>query len=956
MSKPTVSRGWVRRARVNARLVSAFCLVPVIAIVATTVLVLSPARHGSGASAASSAPKSTTVAPAARHRIQASYAALPLAFEPNQGQTDSQVKYLARGNGYTLFLTENDAVFSLHSRSAAKSSTADALQSRGNPRRRDAQEDSTAMVRMQLLGSNSQARISASSQLPGTSNYFLGNDPGKWHSGVARYARVSYQDVYPGVNLAFYGAQRQLEFDFVVAPGANPAPIGFRIAGNRSINTDDSGNLIISSAAGDVLLHKPVAYQEQNGARQPVDARFSLQANNQITFELGNYDRSRELVIDPTVSYAYSTYLGGLLDDDGFGIAFDPNGNAYVTGETQSINFPIVGGVAGSNKGNYDVFVSKVAADGTSLLYSTYVGGSGFDTGNAIAVDASGDAFVAGGTASSDFPTTSGTFQTKIGSGASDNAFVFELSTTGNSLTYSTYLGGSVSDVAHGVAVDGSGNAYVVGETFSPHFPTQNPIQAALLGTANAFVTKLNPSGTSLVYSTYLGGSVADAAQSVALDSSDNAYVTGSTTSLNFPVTTGAYQTTFCPSCTTAKTTSDAFVTVINTAGSSFTYSTFLGGTGTDVSVGIAVDSSTPTNAYLTGSTTSANFPTKSALQATYGGSTDAFVTKLTPAGNGSSDLVYSTYLGGSGIDAGVGIAIDTAGDIYVAGQTASSQTGLVKFPLANPTQGSLNGTNDAFVSEFNPAGSALIFSTYLGGSGTENVGPSGGIAVDKTGTFIYVTGNTASTNFPLLSALQNTNASAASGGNGNDAFVVKYAQGPAFTMVASTPAAVSPGGTATSTITLTAYNSYGSQVNLACTVSGAGSPLPACGTISPNPQTPAGSPGSTASLMITTTANHAGNFPPRSVFYAMWLPVTGLSLAGVSFSSTRSRPKKLVGLFMVAMVMTALFLMSACGSGSSGGGGGGTGGTPPGNYTVTITGTDAANNKQQAQVILTVN
>ncbi len=410
MSNLSTSKGWV----------CGFCAVTMLAIVATALLIVSPVRHGSAASAASS---QSAPAHADRGRIQASFSALPLAFEPNQGQTDSQVQYFARGSGYTLFLTANDTVFSLRSHSAAGESKVGSA-----PRSRTA-KDSTAVVRMHLVGNNSLAKVSASNQLPGTTNYFVGNDRSKWQSGIARYARVSYQDVYPGVNLAFYGAQRQLEFDFVVAPGANPAPIAFQFTGNQSLKTDDSGNLIISSAAGDVLLHKPVAYQEQNGTRQPVDARFSLKANNQIAFELGNYDRSRELVIDPTVavSFAYSTYLGGLLDDEGFGITFDADGSAYVVGETASTNFPIVGGVDSNNKGGLDAFVSKIASDGSSLIYSTYIGGSLDDSANAVAVDSSGDAFVAGSTASSDFPTTSGAFQTKIGSGATDNAFVLEL-------------------------------------------------------------------------------------------------------------------------------------------------------------------------------------------------------------------------------------------------------------------------------------------------------------------------------------------------------------------------------------------------------------------------------------------------------------------------------------------------------------------------------------------------
>ena len=322
---------------------------------------------------------------------------------------------------------------------------------------------------MQLVGGNSLAKVSAGNQLPGKINYFLGNDPNKWRTDVAHYARVSYQNVYPGISLAFHGAQRQLEFDFVVAPGANPAPIGFIFTGTQGMKTDNSGNLIVSSTAGNVLLHKPVAYQEQNGVRQPVDARFQLKTNNQVSFELGNYDRSRELVIDPSVSYEYSTYLGGSGNDAGYGIAFDSNGDAYVTGQTASANFP---GASNTLTGTANAFITKIAADGSSLVYSIYVGGNGAngDSGNAIAVDASGDVFVAGGTTSSNFPHTTGVFQTTLkGAG---NAFVLELAPSGV-LTYSTYLGGTGTDVALGIALasDGSGDVYVAGKTSSMDFP-----------------------------------------------------------------------------------------------------------------------------------------------------------------------------------------------------------------------------------------------------------------------------------------------------------------------------------------------------------------------------------------------------------------------------------------------------------------------------------------------------
>jgi hypothetical protein len=957
LSKPAASKG----------LVCAFCIVPVLAIVSIALLGFSPAtRRGAvgAASAASFGSQSGTVTAASRGRIQASYAALPLAFEQNQGQTDAQVKYLARGNGYTLFLTANDAVFSLHSLSAEKSAEKSAengpstirrgAELRANsPQQPNARKGSVAVVRMELVGGNSRAEVAPSGPLPGKTNYFLGNDPSKWRTYVAHYARVSYLDVYPGVNLAYHGVQRQLEFDFVVTPGANPAPIGFHFTGAQGMKTDDSGNLVISSAAGDVLLHKPVAYQEQNGARQAIEARFRLKANNQVSLKLGNYDHSRELVIDPAVSYEYSTYLGGSANDAGYGIAFDSSGNAYVTGQTASSNFPVVGGVVpNSLHGTANVFVTKIAADGSGLIYSTYVGGSGTDGGYGIAVNASGSAFVVGGTSSNNFPVAPdpGAYQTALA--GAGNAFAFELGFSGT-LTYSTYLGGSGTDTALGVALasDGSGDVYVVGATSSTDFPTapSPPLQGYVAGSASSgFVTKLNSAGTGLVYSTYLGGSTGDLAGSVAVDSSDNAYVTGQTFSSTFHTTTGAYQTA-CGSCPSL---SNAFVTVLNPAGSGYVYSTFLGGSNKDAGDGIAVDS---TGAYVVGTTESADFPTTTgAWQTQYGGDTDAFVTKLNPTG--TAPLLYSTYLGGSGFDAGASIAVDGSNIAYVTGQTSSSN-----FPTASPTQSAIGGGNDAFVSELSPTGSQLLFSTYLGGSLDEDDGGDyGAIAVDNLGANIYVTGNTASPNFPTHAGPPYTGGNA--NGGGTDAFVVKYAQAASFTISATTPAAVAQGASGASTVTLAALHNYNSAVNLSCSVSGGGSPAPACGTtsFSPDSVTPT-TAGATSALTITTTGASSAMFVPRKIFYAMWLPVAGMSLVGMGFGSARPRGKKLLGFLMVGMIMAALFLMPACGgsSGSSGGGGSGCAGcTPAGSYTVTITGTgtDANTTTQSTQITLTVN
>jgi hypothetical protein len=931
LSKPAASKGWV----------CVFCIVSFLAIVAIALLTVSPARRPAKASGASLSARAATGMPAARTRIQASYAALPLAFEPNQGQTDSEVKYLARGNGYTLFLTGNDAVFALHSLQAEPSkvrrSAFMAKSRRQNRGVQYVQKELSAVVRMQLAGGNSSAKVQASGQLPGASNYFIGNDPAKWRSDVAHYARVSYQDVYPGVNLAFHGAQRQVEFDFVVAPEADATPIGFHFTGAQGIKTDGSGNLVIASAAGDVLLHKPLAYQEQNGMRQAVDARFLLKAKNQVSFELGSYDHSRELVIDPSVTY--SDYLGGSAEDDGYGIAADGSGNAYVTGQTESTNFPVVGGVLPNTAaGGFDVFVTKIAADGSSLVYSTYVGGSSDESGNSIAVDSSGDAFVVGGTTSTNFPTHlpftgGGTY------GGNGDAFVFELNPSGNSLTYSTYLGGSGTDVAFGIAVDSSG-AYITGSTSSTDFPGTSASTLQHVyggGSSDAFVTKLSPADT-LVYSTYLGGSGLDLGGGIAVDSSGNAYVAGSTeSSSDFPLHSALYGTF-------AGGTSDAFVTAINPTGTAYIYSTYLGGSGADAGDGIAVDS---TGAYVVGTTESSNFPTQSALQSTYGGDTDAFVTKLNPAG---SALLYSTYLGGSGFDAGAAIAVDGTNDAYVTGQTASSN-----LPTVNPTQSALGGANDAFVSELSSSGSQLVFSTYLGGSQDEDDGGDyGAIAVDSTNN-IYVTGNTASSNFPTQSPFTG---GGTYGGN-TDAFVVKYAQGPSFTVTATTPAAVSPGGSGMSTVTLTSFRGYNSTVSLSCSVSGSGSPLPGCSasSFSPDQVTPTTS-GAASTLTITTTGSSSALFAPRKLFYAMWLPIAGMSLVGMSFGSARSRRKKILGFLVIGMIMATLLVLPACGGSSGGGGGGGGGGTPAGSYTVTITGTgtDANITTASTQVTLTVN
>ncbi len=530
MSKPSIPSplkfaGWIMAIAVIA-----------VAVIALTSAGTRPHKSAAYQSAAAAVP---SLSAAQRVKIGARFDALPVAFEANAGQTDPQVKYLARGNGYSLFLTGNEAVF------AVRSSASDTVQSQAaslpaklslRTRRVNVQSsEKTAAIRMHAVGGNSHAVISAGSEMPGTINYYLGNDPSKWVEGAKQYSAVTYRDVYPGVNLAFHGEQRQLEFDYIVSPGANPAPIELGFKGANKIATDPAGNLVLSSTAGDVLLHKPVAYQEKGGQRELVNVSFKTSGTKEVGFAIGAYDHSRELVIDPSVTFA--TYLGGSAEDDGYAIAIDSSGNSYVTGQTASTNFPTVaGGHSSTNAGSFDVFVTKISADGSSLVFSTYVGGSGADSGNAIAVDASSNVFVAGGTGSSNFPTTTGALQTTYGGGGLD-AFVFELASSGASLIYSTYLGGTGNDAASGLALDSSGDAYLVGLTYSTDFPTHSPIQGSLAGASNGFVAKINSSGNALTFSTYLGGGTGDFASAVALDSSNNVYVTGATQNSTFQTT-----------------------------------------------------------------------------------------------------------------------------------------------------------------------------------------------------------------------------------------------------------------------------------------------------------------------------------------------------------------------------------------------------------------------------------
>jgi uncharacterized protein (TIGR03437 family) len=771
------------------------------------------------------------VTPALKAQLAQSFQALPLSFEANAGQAGTGVKFLSRGQHYELLLTERDAILAVRKGDCAE-------QTRPDVRSGEAVcPHDSGVVRMRLAGASQRAAGPIGEELlAGTANYFVGSDQTKWRTGVPTYAKVRYQAIYSGVDLVYYGNQRQLEYDFVVAPGADPKHIRLQFDGAKQLGLSDSGDLVVTTAGGAIAFRKPDVYQIENGRRKPVPGSFTLVARNTVGFRLGGYDRAAPLVIDPIL--VYSTYLGGTaayplgdtggVTDSANGIAVDAAGNVYIAGSVDSLDLPLTqGAFQTTNKSprvppafGYTAFVAKLNSAGSALLYSTYLGGTVEDDAYAVAVDGSGNAYVAGKTFSGDFPVTEGAFQTTDpGTPGQDNlvfspGFVSKLNPTGSALIYSTYLGGEGGAFGQGeqpgaISVDGAGNAYIAGLTYSARFPvTPGAFQSSntCFTCSIAFVTKLNPAGSALVYSTYLGGSGAeqfsfgppvftgDGATALAVDRAGNAYIGGFAHSGNFPVTAGvfqarnkAYQSSGLASQNPGL---NAFVSKLNPDGTALVYSTYLGGSGHDGANALAVDGAG--NAYVAGGASSTDFPvTMEAFQAANrsGSTYNAFVTRLNPSG---STLTYSTYLGGSGSDSAHGLAVDGSGNVYVAGGTTSPDFPVTPgaFQTTNPSAG---GT--AFVTALNPAGSALIYSTYLGGSGSES---ASGLALDGSGN-VYIAGESSSPDFPVTpGAIQTANRSA---GKGTNAFVAKLDPGAILGAPSIEPGTINPVFSITSTI-----------------------------------------------------------------------------------------------------------------------------------------------------------
>ncbi|MGB0014778.1 MAG: choice-of-anchor D domain-containing protein [Candidatus Sulfotelmatobacter sp.] len=688
----------------------------------------------------------------------------PLIFEANRGQTDAQVKFLARGKGYKAFLTSGAMVLSLHPSQAQKTQTPAATAG--------SQPSASTTLQFKLLGAAQNPAIVGEDLLPGKVNYFIGRDPTKWHTGVPTYSRIRYKNVYPGIDLVYYGSHQQLEYDFAISPGANPNQIQFELTGAAQTTLDAEGNLVLQTGSGDVHFQSPVIYQESGGARVPISGTYVMSDSTHIAFHVSQYDSSKPIVIDPVL--VYSTYLGGSGDDEPAGIAVDTAGSVYVAGYTDSTDFPLAapGSLAA---GNTHVFVAKLDSTGSNLVYADYIGGNNQDYGYALVLDSANEVYVTGSTASSDFPLVNpyqgmypGTF----------NGFLTKISADGSSLLYSTYFGGNGSDLPASIAIDSLGSVLIAGNTSSTNFPVANAYQATaqpnqdgLFGNYG-FLTKFSPDGSYLAYSTYFAGntnvayncggtpcwtSPYSAINSIAVDANGDAYVAGVTNTYNFPTTQSAY---LAIDSTQQTNPIVAFVSKFSSSGA-LDYSTYFYESSAALTEADAIAVDDSGSAYVAGiafsdgtfpvtSTTICN-PTVSQFACDY-----AFVTKFDPTG---STLAYSTFLGPNNNAIPRAIALDSNNDAYVLSSTSSSSFGIV-----NGIEPYSNGS-DLLLIEIDPLASTQLFATYLGASADEF---AAGIALDSNGN-IYIAGSTDSTDLPTTQgSFQNAL------GGGTDAFVMK--------------------------------------------------------------------------------------------------------------------------------------------------------------------------------------
>ena len=777
-------------------------------------------------------------APIAQHEILASYGKLPLVFEKNLGQTSPRVKYLAHASGYTLFLTDKEAVLRLD---APVTDRMRAAHSPSRPMDRTTENRRVAVVSLSLDDSQAPSQVDGLDAQPGHSNYLIGRDRSRWQKNVPMYGRVKYRGIYPGIDAVYYGNENRLETDYIVAPGSDPNQIALNVQGAKTLKINSLGDVALTTEAGDLILHRPNVYQEIGGVRREIAANYVERGKNLIGIQIGAYDSREPLVVDPVLDY--STFLGGSGGESGNAIAVDASGDAYVCGSTSSSDFPVTPGVFQGTLGNVNnktnAFITELNPSGTGLIFSTYLGASGNDSCAGIAVDSSGNVFVAGSTSSFNFPVSNNPIILQFPFGnLGTTGFFSEISSAGTALTYSTFLGGNYRDDAAGVAVDTNGYAYVVGSTSSTNFPTTiNAYEPTSSSTQNqngsaGFLSKINtglPGTAALLYSTYLGGSDDDGISAVAVDSVGNAYLTGSAASTDFPITPNAFQP-FNGGF------DNAFVTRIDTtqsASSSLIYSSYLGGSTSNGGQGNAIAVDSNFNAYIGGGTAVADFPTTPGAfmtQQPVAAYIMGFVAKFdTNQQTANLSLVYSTYLGGSNVSGNYvfGIAVDPLGDAYVAGSTYTNNYPVT---LGSPQPGQA-GISNAILTVFNSAGSKLLFSTYFGGNTND---AASAIALDSAATpNAYITGTVHSANFPFTPGVFQTQLDGFT-----DAFVAKMSPAAAQGVFA-TPTTLGFGnqGTGTTstaqTVTLT-NNTAVALNNIVVTTTGANasdfSPASTCG------------------------------------------------------------------------------------------------------------------------------
>lgn len=687
-----------------------------------------------------------------RNQVAGLVSRLPLRFEENRGQWNSEVLFAARtgvaAGHSSLFLTAHGPVLVTSARKDAP------------PRQ----------VEISLVGANPKPAIDALDRLPAHVDYFKG-DRSHWHTGISQYARIAYRSMYPGIDVVYHGSQDQLEYDFLLEPGADPRAIRLEFPGADRVSLNPDGDLVVESGATRFLQKRPVLYQEEphTSQRRPVEGRYRLLAGGVAVLDVSHYNRSQPLIIDPVVTYA--SFLGGSATDEVNAVTTDANGYIYVCGWTDSTDLaPTYNGVQGSDTGENDAFIAifdPTQIGVPSLRYLTYLGGSSDDAAAAITVDASGNLYVTGTTSSLDFPLAGNSIQTSLALSTSEtafnpNLFIVVISQT-NGLVYSTYYGGTGGDFPYGIGLDSSGNIYIGGTTQSTDFPvTANAYAGVLWGGSDVFVLEINTNATSALYASYIGGEDRDDGRGFVVTPDGKVYFAASTLSTEFPLAGRAYQNFLSG----IENLVVAEMDLTQSGNPSLVYATYLGGSVIEEVRQLAIDSSG--NLLLTGWTLSPDFPTTAtALRSTYGGSGNAFVARVNPSAPPSGFLLYSTYLGGSGGDVAYGVTSDSSGNLYVAGYTISTD-----FPVTPDAGESTFGDGvEGFLVKFNPtvAGSgALEYGSYFGTTGFH---VATGIAVGPDGS-MFIGGYTTDALFGVGTGLNNGYQQGFGGGY-SDSFVI---------------------------------------------------------------------------------------------------------------------------------------------------------------------------------------